>query len=131
MKQVIYIILVLSAISCMKLSNNEYYIHATGQVDIIHAVIPDTVDNMSVNHIIAGAKAPDQCWSGLNFILSKDNDFEYSLKAFGLYESFGTCAPGVVYGDSAIMFKPTKTGLYKFNIFKASNDIMIDTMIVR
>lgn len=131
MKQVIFIFIVLLALSCVKLGNNEYFIHATVEVEIIHSIIPDTVDNNSPAHIIASAKAPDQCWSNLNFILTKDNEFEYSLKAYGLYESYGTCAPGVIYNDSTILFQPTKTGLYKFNIFKAPDNIDIDTMIVR
>ena len=78
----------------MKLSKNEYYIRATGQVEIIHSVIPDTVNNMTDNQIVVNSKAPISCWSDLTFMLSKEDEFEYSLKALGIYESFGTCPRG-------------------------------------
>jgi hypothetical protein len=131
MKYVILLLMVLMSVSCMKLSKNEYYIRATYEVEIVHAIIPDTVDNLTDNHIAANSKAPNGCWSNLTFQLTEDNDFEYSLRAFGLYESFGTCSEGIVYGDSVITFKPTKTGLYKFNVYKGPTEVVIDTMIVR
>jgi len=131
MKSVIFLLIVLMSVSCMKLSKNEYYIRVTGEVEIVHAMIPDTVDNLTDNQISANSKAPNGCWSNLTFQLTEVNDFEYSLKAFGIYESFGTCAEGIVYGDSVIAFKPTKTGLYKFNVYKGPTEIEIDTMIVR
>jgi hypothetical protein len=115
----------------MKLSKNEYYIRVTGEVEIIHTMIPDTVNNMTDTQIVANSKAPNGCWSDLTFMLSKEGEFEYSLKAFGIYESFGTCPDGIIYGDSVITIKPTQTGLYRFHIYKGPTDVEIDTMIVR
>jgi hypothetical protein len=131
MKPVIFIIIVLVSLSCLKLSNNEYYIRMTSEVEISHVIMPDTVDNNSPAEIIVRAKAPNGCWSDLNFILTKDNLYEYSLKAFGIYESYGSCPEVIVYGDSTITFQPDQAGLYKFYIYKGYNDLEIDTLIVR
>jgi len=131
MKLFIYIIIAVVSVSCFKTGKNEYYVILTGPVEISHAEIPDTVDNMGLAQIKANAQAYDECWSNLNFTLTKANDFEYSLQAFGLYESYGICPEMMIYGDTTIAFQPTKTGLYKFNIYKSPNDIEIDTMIVR
>ncbi len=131
MKPVIYIAIALLSLSCLKLSKNEYYIRMTGLVEIIHTEVPDTVDNMSFAQIKATAQATDGCWSDLNFMLIKNSDFEYSLQAFGVYESYGTCPTGMVYSDTTINVQPSLSGLYKFYIYKGPNEVEVDTMIVR
>jgi hypothetical protein len=131
MKPVIFAIFALFSISCMNMNKSDYYVRMTSAVEIIHTEVPDTVDNNTVALIMARAQAYDACWSNLTFLLTKNSDFEYSLQAFGLYESFGDCPQITVYGDTTLNFKPTQSGLYKFKIYKGPGDIEVDTMIVR
>jgi hypothetical protein len=131
MKNFIFIIIALLSLSCMNLNKSEYYVSFTGNVEITHILVPDTVDIAGSAVIQAWSQAPDGCWSNLTFLLTKNSDFEYTLEAYGLYQSTGVCPPGVIYGDSAITMHPEQSGLYKFNIVKGPYDIEIDTMIVR
>jgi hypothetical protein len=129
MKKILFLAIAVIAISCLKPAENSYYIRTTGRVEINHANIPDTaINNMSVE-IMATAKATNGCWSNLNFALTKKSDFEYSLEAFGTFESYGSCADTVIYADTTIVFKPTLTGLYKFIVYKYDVPEK-DTMIV-
>lgn len=131
MKPFIYIILAFLSVSCWKLNQDENYVRLTGSVEISHTQIPDTVDNMGFAQIKAQARAINGCWSNLNFLLTRTDEFDYSLQAFGIYESYGTCPDVMVYGDTIITIQPTRAGLYKFYIYKGPNDVDIDTMIVR
>jgi hypothetical protein len=130
LKAVIFLVVVIVAVSCLS-NGNEYYVRYTGPVEISHAVIPDTVANMSYIHIEAIAQAYNGCWSNLNFLLNKTSTFEYTLQAFGVYESNGSCTDIMVYGDTSIVFQPTTTGLYKFYVTKSDTETEIDTMIVK
>jgi hypothetical protein len=131
MKNFIFIVIAFLSFSCMNLNKNEYFVSFTGQVEITHTVIPDTIDNAGSAEILAWSQAPDGCWTNLGFLLTKNNDFEYTLEAYGLYQSTGVCPSGIVYGDTAITLHPEQSGLYKFNIIKGPYTIEIDTMIVR
>lgn len=130
MKTILFLFIAFFAVSCIKSGENGYYIRTSGRVEIIQSDVPDTVINMQFTEIKASAKETNGCWSNLNFVLTKNSDFEYSLEAFGIFESYGTCPDIMVYGDTTIAFKPTQTGLYKFNIFKTQNVTVTDTMIV-
>lgn len=130
MKKILYVVIALIAVSCLKTGQNSYYIKTTGRVEITQAVIPDTVTNNQYTQIMARAEESNGCWSGLNFKLTKNNDFDYSLEAFGVYESNGYCEDIMVYGDTTIAFKPTQPGIYKFQVFKNPTETVIDTMIV-
>ena len=131
MKQFIFAIIALLIAACSNLNKNEYYVRMTSAVEISHIEVPDTVDNNVAALIKAKAQAYDACWSNLTFLLTKNSDFEYSLQAFGLYESYGSCPQTTVYGDTTITFQPPQLGLYKFYIYKGPNDVEVDTMIVR
>jgi len=131
MKLFIFSIIVLLILSCTNLNKNDYYVRLTSSVEISHIEVPDTVDNNAVALITARAQAYDACWSNLTFLLTKNSDFEYSLNAFGIYESYGSCPAMMVYGDTTITFQPAQIGLYKFYIYKGPNDTQVDTMIVR
>jgi hypothetical protein len=130
MKIVVYIVISLIAISCLKKGENGYYIRTTGRVEITHVVIPDTVTNNQYTEIMAWAEASNGCWSDLNFILTKTDDFEYSLEAYGIFESTGYCEDIIVLGDSTIVFKPTVAGKYLFKVTKSETEIETDTMNV-
>jgi hypothetical protein len=130
LKILIFLIVAIAGVSCLNMKGNEYYASFTGRVEIIHAIIPDTVANMSNTNIQVNSQAPDGCWRSLSFQLNKSSDFEYSVEAFGRYESNGTCPPGMVNGDTSIVFQPKAVGLYKFYVYKSQYVTEIDTMIV-
>ena len=130
MKTFVYFIIALLASSCLKTGNNTYYISTTARAEITHTDIPDTATVNLVTSIKAWAEEPNGCWSNLNFILTKNNDFDYSLEAFGRYESTGTCPEIKVYGDTTIAFKPASSGIYKFHVTKSQDEIVTDTMVV-
>jgi hypothetical protein len=131
LKILILLIVAAAGISCLNMKKSEYYISFTGPVEITHVIIPDTAVNMSNINIKVHSEASDGCWRNLNFLLNKTSDFEYTLEAFGSYESTGTCPPGVVYGDTTIDFQPKAAGLYKFHVTKSQYVTEIDTMIVK
>ena len=133
MKTILFFLIVLTAYSCMNLKDAKNYIRTTGQVQITHVQIPDTVSNMDTVQISAAAQAPNLCWSNIYFQLSKNIEFdnEYCLQAFGTYESYGSCPTGMVYGDTIISFQPQKTGIYIFFTDKNQQETEIDTLIVK
>ncbi len=130
MKPAIFIAIAFLSVSCLN-SKNEFYQRFTGPVEISRIVIADTVANNAYTHILATAQAHNGCWSNLNFTLTKKSNFEYSLNAYGVYESTGSCPNVMVYGDTSIVFQPTLVGLYRFSIIVGENDTQIDTMIVK
>jgi hypothetical protein len=134
MRPILYTIAVLiifTALSCLKIGKNEYYLRMTGNVEIISHHIPDTVNMNDVVQISAVGQAYDACWSDINFLLTKTNDYEYTLQAFGTYESYGVCPEALVSGDTVITITAAHTGLYKFHVYKGPNDIETDTLIVK
>lgn len=130
MKYTILLILAISVVSCFT-GKNDYYVRYSGPVLISHVVMPDTVENLSNSQIVVNAEAHNGCWSNLNIQLTKNSSFDYSLEAFGIYESNGSCPDIMVYGDSTFVFHPTAAGTYKFHVTKDYNVIEIDTIIVR
>lgn len=130
MKTIGLIILALAAVSCWKLNDSGNYILTTGRVEIKQTDIPETATVNQSTEIKARAEESNNCWSNLNFTLTKNNSFDYTLEAFGVYESYGTCAEMLVTGDTTIAFKPTQTGTYKFHIVKSETETALDSMIV-
>ena len=129
MRILIFAILLCLATSCLK--ENSNYVKLTGPVNISQALIPDTSVNMENIQISARAMETNACWKNLRFVLSKVDDFEYELEAYGTYESYGNCPEMMVYNDTLIDFKPTKTGTYIFHVTKTPYKIENDTLIVR
>jgi hypothetical protein len=130
-KPAIFLIVVFVTISCSDLKNSGYYVSFTAPVEITNVSIPDTVTNMTQTHIMAHAEAFSGCWKYIYFSLDKSDNFEYTLHAFGAYESYGSCSAVMVTRDTSILFQPTQTGLYKFYIIKGEFETVIDTMIVK
>jgi hypothetical protein len=130
MKTFVYFVIALLAVSCLKTGENTYYIRTSGRVPIIQATIPDSATINQTVQLSARAEASNKCWSNLNFVLTKKTNFEYSLEAFGTFESTGLCEEIKVYGDSTIEFKPTLTGKYIFKVTKSETEIQSDTMNV-
>ena len=130
MKIIAYFIFALLAVSCLKPAENGYYILTTGRVEITQADIPESATANQSTVINARAEESNGCWSNLNFKLTQNSTFDYSLEAFGVFESYGTCEDIKVTGDTAIAFKPTQTGTYKFHVIKSETETVIDSMIV-
>jgi len=129
MKIILFAFLVCAIISCKE----PRYVKKFEMVDISKSTIPDTTLNLEYLEIRAKAQADNKCWKDLYFELKKSSDtsdFEYSLRAYGTYESFGVCDAVIVTKDTAILFQPTQKGTYLFHISTMPNKIVTDTMIV-
>jgi hypothetical protein len=130
MKILAYLVIGLLAISCLKQGENSYYVRTTARAPIVLVDIPDTTTVNQYTEITARAEVPNGCWHDLSFTLTDRSDFEYDLEAFGVFESTGFCEDIKISADTTIAFKPTKTGIYKFNVAKSQDLIVADTMIV-
>jgi hypothetical protein len=130
MKIIGYFAIALVSISCLKMGDNSYYVRTTSQIDIKQTDIPATGTVDQVAQIKARAEMPNGCWSKLNFKLTKTADLSYSLEAFGIFESYGSCPDVMVYGDTTIAFKPAVAGKYVFHVYKSATETLSDTMTV-
>ena len=115
-------------LSCTDVADR--YVKRFELVEISKIVIPDTTFNLDVMEIKAQAQANNGCWSNLYFELKKTKDFEYTLKAYGAFESFGVCPEMLVTQDTVIKFQPKEKGTYLFYISHLANEVDIDTLIV-
>jgi len=130
MKTFVFFVIALLAVSCLKTGKDTYYIRTTGRVEISQVDIPKTSTvNQNVN-LKARAEESSSCWSNLNFVLTKKKDFEYTMEAFGIFESTGSCQDIKVYGDTTIVFKPTVTGQYVFKVTMSETETESDTLNV-
>ena len=131
MKAILTAILLCLMISCLDEKDDYvYYIKKIGAVQIDEALIPDTAKNLEFVQIKSRASANNGCWKDLNFELKAINTYEYTLKAYGTYESYGVCPDIMVYRDTIIQFKPIQKGSYLFYITRKPSEIDIDTMLV-
>lgn len=128
MKIVLFLLIACLMVSCKEAGDK--YVKSFGRVDISKTAIPDTAFNQEYLQIRAKAQAENGCWSHLHFELKKTKDFEYTLSAYGTYESFGICPDKVVTKDTAINFLPKQTGTYRFLITGASGNTEKDSMVV-
>ncbi|HEY3372214.1 MAG TPA: hypothetical protein VGK10_15270 [Prolixibacteraceae bacterium] len=129
MKVFLFVILACVAISCADVADR--YVKRFDMVEITKTLIPDTTINQDYMEIRAKAQADNGCWRNLYFELKKTKDFEYTLKAYGTYESFGVCSEKLVIQDTTINFQPKVKGTYLFYISRIPNEPAdIDTLIV-
>lgn len=129
MKIFLFALLVGIAFSCK--DAGDRYVKRFDMVEISKTLIPDTTMQLDYMEIRAKAQAENGCWSHLYFELEKIKEFEYTLKAYGTFESFGICADKLVTQDSIFKFQPTEKGTYLFHISKKPNEVDIDTLIVK
>jgi hypothetical protein len=127
----IYALIFFLAASCLKEGSNSSYTKKTDRVDIIATYVPDTATNLEQVHISARAAAENGCWSNLYFKLISDSEFEYTLEAYGTYESSGICPDMMVYKDTTIAFQPMQKGTFLFHITHVPYEEEVDTMIVK
>jgi hypothetical protein len=129
MKLVLFSSILILIISCK--AKDEKYYQNTDIIEISNYSIPDSTIVFDTIQIKAHAQEPNGCWSNLNFVLSRDSDFYYKLKAYGTYASTGICPTVMVYKDTTISFIPVKTGKYLFYVMKSQTKISIDTLLVK
>lgn len=128
MKLFFFAILVCVVVSCKEPADR--YVKRFDPVEINAILVPDSAYSMEQIPIRAKAQAYNSCWRRLYFELKKTKDFEYSLKAFGVYESFGVCGEKIVTRDTVIYFRPQVKGTYLFHISRTPTEVDIDTLIV-
>ena len=110
---------------------NETYIKRTDIVPITEFSIPDSaISVVDTIEIQATAKAHNGCWKDLRFIFSELNDTAYGLKAYGTYESYGTCPDVEVTKDTTFDFSPVQEGNNLFFVTRNSYQYTIDTLVV-
>lgn len=128
MKIILLVLLVGVSISCTDVTDR--YVKKMEMVGIPEILIPDETVQLNDIQIIAKAQANNGCWSNLYFEWKKTKEFEYSLKAYGTYESFGMCPEMLVTKDTVIDFKPTETGTYRFHISRKPHEVDVHTLVV-
>lgn len=109
----------------------DRYVKRFDPVEINVLQLPDSAISMESIQIKASAQAYNSCWRRLYFELKKTRDFEYSVKAFGVYESFGLCGDKIVALDTVINFRPREKGIYLFHISRTPTEVDIDTVLVK
>ncbi|HET6557759.1 MAG TPA: hypothetical protein VFG54_10630 [Prolixibacteraceae bacterium] len=128
MKLFVFAILVCMVVSCKEPADR--YVKRFDPVEINRIQMPDSAYSMDYIQIRAKAQAYNSCWRKLYFELKKTKDFEYSVKAFGVYESFGVCGDIIVTRDTVINFRPQEKGTYLFHISRTPTEVDIDTLVV-
>jgi len=132
MKPFLFAILPLFMFSCIHDKGDyAYYEKLTGPVEIIETSIPDSAKYQNFIEIEAKASANNGCWRSLFFELKATDTFDYTLKAYGAYVSYGACPDIMVYQDTVILFGPLQKGTYTFAITRNQAEISVDTLIVR
>jgi len=112
-------------------TENETYIKRTDLVSITEFSIPDSTISVSDTvEIQATAKVNNGCWKDLHFIYTELNDTAYSLKAYGTFESHGTCPTVEVSKDTSFDFSPVQEGYNLFFVTRNPYQYTVDTLVV-
>lgn len=110
---------------------NETYIKRTDIIPITEFSIPDSAVSVTDTfEIHATAKVNNGCWNDLHFIYKELNDTSYGLKAYGTYESHGTCPEVEVSKDTTFDFSPVSKGYNLFFVTRNSYQYTTDTLVV-
>lgn len=112
------------------MNDNDYYVKRTDYVRITEVNIPDSSIVLDTIQIEAFAEADNGCWRDLTFAFDSIADTTYTLAAYGIYESEGTCPEVIVTTDTVIDFIPREVGTYLFYVARNSYQSTIDTLIV-
>jgi hypothetical protein len=113
-------------------AKDENYYMKTDVIEINKYSIPDSSGIFDTIQIEAEAEEPNACWKNLNFVLSKDSDFNFHLKAFGTFETNGGLCPAeIVSKHTIIRFQPRLKGQYLFHIIINPQTMIVYTMIVK
>jgi hypothetical protein len=111
---------------------DEKYYSITDVIAINNFSIPDSTKVFDTIQIHANAQEPNSCWSNLNFVLSKDSDYNYNLEAFGTFtNNGGLCPAQIINKDTILYFQPILKGRYLFHVLKDPLTIVNDTLLVK
>jgi hypothetical protein len=122
----LFLLLLAITLSCEPVN----YIDKIVAVDIYESSIPK---NGTLNQDIdleLKAQATNGCYNDLKIKLIETEDRHYLLKATARFKSYGYCPEVMVYIDTIITFRPTKTGKYFFQINETPFEIRRDTIEV-
>jgi len=112
-------------------TENETYIKRTDIVPITEFSISDSAISIADTiEIQATAKVNNGCWKNLHFIFSALNDTAYGLRAYGTYESYGTCPEEEVSKDTTFDFSPVQEGYNLFFVTRNPYQYTVDTLVV-
>ena len=128
MKIILLTILVGLMLSCER--PEDKYVKRFDRVDISKTTIPTMGYATDAMQIRAKAQAENGCWSKIYFEFRRTEPFNYTLKAYGTYESFGACPEILVTQDTVIDFQPMEKGTYLFHVSRSANEIDVDTLVV-
>jgi hypothetical protein len=129
MRQLILLGILILIGSCTAKNDNHYF--KTDVIEISHYTLPDSAVLFDTIKIEARAQEPNHCWYNLNFVLSKNSDSVYRLKAFGTFETFtGVCPTDSIFKDTIIDFIPIRKGKILFYITQPTT-ASIDTLVVK
>jgi hypothetical protein len=128
MKSLIVIFTFIISVSC--LNDRDYHEKFTGPVRIDSLMVPPIAEVAKKTGIYAIAVADNGCWRNLHFTMTAKNMFEYEIKAFGNYESYGACPDVLVGNDTLIQFIPTAAGKHFFYTTISPGTVRMDTMLV-
>ncbi len=118
----------ISLVSCQQ--ERDFYLKRTDIVPISGYIIPETMGLSDTVQISATAEAPNGCWNNLNFVYKEISDSIFTLTAYGIFETTGTCPEGIVTKDTTFDFIPKKAGANLFYITENSYTIQVDTIFV-
>ena len=127
----LFLSILLLFVTTMCDTENETYIKKTDIVPITEFSIPDSSISLADTiEIQATAKVNNGCWKDLYFIFSELNDTTYDLRAYGTYESYGTCPAVEVTKDTSFHFTPVQKGYNIFFVTRNPYQYTVDTLIV-
>ena len=110
---------------------NDKFFTSTDVIEIKQCVIPDSAMLGDTVQINAKSQQPNGCWYNLNFVLSKNNDTTYRIKAFGSFSNQGRVCPAILVNkDTILRFIPLKRGKTLFYISQPTF-ATIDTLVVK
>jgi len=109
---------------------HENYIKREEIVPITSFSILDSTAMGDTIEISATASVGNACWSNLRFYFTKENDTTYVLKAFGTFETHGSCPTEEISEDTVIDFSPLQTGVTSFYIIRNPYQYSIARLMV-
>ena len=106
------------------------YVNKIVAIEIYESSIPQNgILNQDIE-LELKAQATNGCHSDLKIKLIETKDRHYLLKATARFKSHGDCPTVMVYTDTTITFRPSKTGKYFFQINETPFKIRGDTIEV-
>lgn len=120
---------IIMTVSC-DLDEGENYIKREDIVPITNFSMPDSAAVNDTVELNATASVGNGCWKNLRFTFEERSDTTNVLRAFGTFESYGSCPDVIVSKDTIINFSPENTGPHYFYVIRNSYQYSLDTLMV-